>query len=161
MSGASGNTASNASGKPGRRDTFLSLTTSRRMIPLVERIAADITQTRLALDRILPELERLDRQRRTLDWLSRSRRYALQEEAAGIRDRLEDGLAELEVLGVRLFDELTGQVGFPTQVNGRRAYFSWKAGETELRCWHFAGESVRRPIPASWREELQSTAAAK
>lgn len=161
MSSASGNTASNASGKPGRRDRFLSLTTSRRMVPLVERIVAEVSQTRRALERILPELERLDRQRRTLDWAARSRRYALHEEVSAARGRLEDGLAELEVLGVRLFDALTGQVGFPTQVNGRRAYFSWKPGEADLRCWHFAGESVRRSIPASWREELQAAAAAK
>jgi hypothetical protein len=59
---------------------------------------------------------------------------------------------------VALFDDLRGQVGFPTQVNGRRAYFSWRLGEEEVKSWHFAGESARRTIPASWLEEVKETA---
>jgi hypothetical protein len=158
MNSASGNTASNSFEKPGAHEPILSLTTCRQMLPLVQRIVHDIIDARCRLNSLEAELATLDRQKRTLNWPSRYRRYELQETVREHQHSLQDGLAELEMLGVAIFDDLRGLVGFPTQVNGRRAYFSWKSGELELRCWHFAGDAVRRQIPASWKEELRNTA---
>jgi hypothetical protein len=55
---------------------------------------------------------------------------------------------------VTLLDDDQGRVGFPTMVNNRRAYFSWRLGEDGLHSWHFAEESACRPIPAAWLKEL-------
>jgi hypothetical protein len=125
------------------------------MIPLVERIVQDVLYCRQELARMQPEQSWLDSQRRTLAWPQRSRRYQLKEAITSQEDRLADALAELECLGVVLIDPMKGQVGFPTLVNGRRAFFSWKPGEENLKHWHFLGEKVRRMIPASWGVEAE------
>jgi len=161
MSGSTGNTASGAFEKPERGETLLSLTTARRMVPLVRRIIEDILALRQRLLRLIPEQERLDRQRRDLSWPERARRYQLQEEIGAAEGQLQQARAELDGLGVVLVDPDAGWVGFPTAVNGRRAYFSWKPGEEILRFWHFAGETVRRLIPASWAKIDDTTLSGK
>jgi hypothetical protein len=148
MNGSTGNTA--AFERPDRGDTLLSLTTARRMVALVRQIVEEIVHLQRRLAQLYPEQERLDQQRRTLSWPERSRRYQLQEEIAAGEHQLEQSRAELDSLNVVLIHAEVGWVGFPTKVNGRSAFFCWKPGDEELRYWHFAGESVRRLIPASW-----------
>jgi hypothetical protein len=150
MNGSSENATSGAFERPDGSETLLSLTTSRRMLPLVGRIIRDMTHARQVLARLQPERDRLDRKRRTLSWPERSRRYQLQEEIAAAELALQDSLAELEVLGLVLVQPQACWVGFPTVVNGRKAFFSWKPGEETLKFWHFAGETVRRLIPGTW-----------
>jgi hypothetical protein len=159
MNGSTGNTASGAYEKPNRREVVLNLSTCRRMLPLIRRIAGDIHNNRRRLEQLQPEQERLDRHRHTLSWPQRSRRYQLREEIAAVEQQLQVAVAELDNLGVVLVDAGPDWVGFPTMVNGRRAFFSWKPGEDDLRFWHFAGEAVRRLIPASWvrADELSVT----
>jgi hypothetical protein len=161
MNGSTGNTASGAFETPGRREAVLNLTTARRMVPLVRRIITDLARARQDLARLQPEQERLDRQRRTLSWPERSRRYQLREEIAAADLALQEARAELEVLGVVLVDEEVGAIGLPTLVNGRRAFFSWMPGEEGLKFWHFAGETLRRPIPASWTKADDTTLTGK
>jgi hypothetical protein len=124
------------------------------MLPLVQRIVEDIIKNRQSLASLLPEMQRLDRQRRVLAWPERARRYQLREDVSVVEHDLQDALAELEVLGVALLDADRGHIGFPTLVNNKRAFFSWRLGEDELRTWHFVGESARRPIPPSWTTSL-------
>jgi hypothetical protein len=150
MNGSTGNTASGAFEKPERGETLLSLTTARRMVPLVHRIVEEVLELQQRLTRLQPEQDRLDRERRTLSWPERARRYQLHEEIAAGVQQLQHARAELDGLGVVLVNAEEGWVGFPTVVNGRRAFFSWKPGEESLRYWHFSGETVRRLIPASW-----------
>jgi hypothetical protein len=126
------------------------------MLPLVRRIIQDARKTQQALDQLLPEQDRLERQKRTLDWPARSRRYRLHEEIADHEHNLQDARAELEFLGVDLLDLDKGQVGFPTVVNGRDAYFSWRLGEDDVMHWHFAAETLRRRIPSSWMAEIEA-----
>src|SRR5262245_59166246 len=150
MSGFPGNTASNASERPDRRETAMNLLTARRMLPLVQRIVEDILTDQKALKRLQPEQERLQRQRRELCWPERQRRYQLQEEITNLERHLQEALLELQGLALTLLDGRSGRIGFPTIVNDRRAYFSWRPGEDTIRSWHFAEETVCRPIPASW-----------
>jgi hypothetical protein len=161
MNGSTENQTSGASEQDGGRDIVLTWTTSHRMLPLVQRIIEDITRHRQALAQLLPEKSRLERQRRSLSWPERAARYRLQEETNDLERYLEEEFAELEVLGVTLFDADCGQVGFPTLVNNRRAYFSWRPGEEDLRSWHFAGENLRRPVPVSWMTTHDSRRAIK
>ncbi len=150
MSGFPGNTASNASERPDRRESAMNLLTARRMLPLVQRIVQDILNDHKTLKRLQPEQDRLDRQRRDLRWPERQRRYQLHEEITGVERHLQEAYQELQGLCLALLDEDVGRIGFPTIVNDRRAYFSWRPGEETIRFWHFAEESVCRPIPASW-----------
>src|SRR5215831_2350412 len=121
-----------------RGEVILSLSTVQRMLPLIQRIVEDILLNQKALDRLAPEQNQLDRQRRTLAWPERQRRYNLREETSAAERNLGDALHELQELGVSLLDPDLGRVGFPTRVNDRPAYFSWSPGEDGLHYWHFA-----------------------
>jgi hypothetical protein len=76
----------------------------------------------------------------------------LQGEVSRLQVRVAEEQKELELLGAILINQSTGQVGLPTVVNGRPAFFSWQVGEDNVSYWHFDGEAVRRPIPASWND---------
>jgi hypothetical protein len=153
MSGSKGFRTPDASDKPERPETNLSLKTVQRMLPLVQRIVDDILVNQKAVERLQPEEESLDRNKRVLAWPERQRRYDIKEQLARADVNLQDALAELRDLGLVLLDD-AGRVGFPTVVNNRRAYFSWHPGEDGLHSWQFADEDVTRPIPLAWIKEI-------
>jgi hypothetical protein len=153
MNGSAENRASGASEKPERRENNLKLATARSMLPLVERIVGDILQSQVRLTQLMPEQDRLDRRRRELDWPDRARRYQVHEEISEAERRHAEALAELASLGLQLVDSDAGRVGFPTIVNGRRAFFSWQPGDDGIAHWQFPDEAVRRAIPASWNKQ--------
>lgn len=144
------NRATNPAGKPRKKEITLDLTTARQMLPLVKSIVSDIVTTRRTLNKLAPEQERLERQRRDLVWQERQRRYQVTDEIAAAEKALAVAVGELNGLGVTLVDDEAGEVDFPTKVNGRTAAFSWVAGEDGLRHWHYSDEESRRPIPADW-----------
>jgi len=121
------------------------------MLPLVRGIVGDIIEKQQALTRLAPEQEFLDEVRRSLDWTGRQRRYALQDEITKSEKALTEAVSELTALGVRLIDAAVGSVDFPTRINGRSAAFSWQPGDESVTFWHYAGEELRRPIPADWQ----------
>jgi hypothetical protein len=49
-----------------------------------------------------------------------------------------------------------GETAFPTQVQGRKAYFVWRVGAENVKWWCFANEPQRRVIPESWRKGAPS-----
>jgi hypothetical protein len=161
MNGSTENRAQGASAKAEAREVVLNLATARRMLPLVQRIIDDVLQNQQRLKELLPEEEQLDRRRRALTWPQRSRRYQIKEEIAARDQDLQEALAELAGLGILLLVNAVGRVGFPTVVNGRRAYFSWQPGEDDLHHWHFPEETDLRAIPASWEKSADITVLAK
>jgi hypothetical protein len=150
MNGFTEPRASGASERPGQGDLVLTWDSSHAMLPLVGRIASDIVAQHERLAKLQPEQARLERNRRTLDWAGRSRRYQIQEELIALDKGLAEAVGELAGLGVVLLDGSIGLVGFPTMVNDRRAYFSWRPGEENLKYWNFADETARHPVPESW-----------
>ena len=74
MSGSRSYSTSDAS-EPERSEVVLSLIVVKKMLPLVKQIATDILANHRALIALQPEEERLDRQRHTLAWPQRKRRY--------------------------------------------------------------------------------------
>jgi hypothetical protein len=154
MSGSRSYPTSDASEKPESGEVVLSLKTVQKMLPLVRHIASDIVASHRTVIRLQPEEERLDRQRRTLDWPGRARRYEVKEELAKSEKEREIALAELRDLGLVLLHETEGRIGFPTMVNNRRAYFTYQPTEESLQSWQFADEDTQRPIPATWLKEI-------
>lgn len=150
MNGSTENRAQDASEKPGRPPVALNLATARRMLPLVQRIVTDVLFYQRRLAELRPEQEHLDRQRRTLAWPERCRRYQVREEVADAEQSLNAALAELTALAVALLDPVAGRVGFPTIVDNRQAFFSWQLGEEGLKHWHFPEDTILRLIPPSW-----------
>lgn len=132
------------------RQRIMNLTTAWKMLPLVQRIVADLLQHRQHIDILIPELGRLDRRRRELDWPDRRRRYTLQDEIAHTERQLYGTLEELNQLGIYLIEPEAGRIGFPTLVNNRPAFFAWWPEEEDIRYWHFAEEVRNRSIPTAW-----------
>jgi hypothetical protein len=121
------------------------------MLPLVKGIIADWTNARAKRDQLAGEQQLLDDTRLKLDWAGRKRRYAVAEDLAETEKQLSAVVAELNDLGVRLADETTGAVDFPTRINGRPAAFAWQPGDEAVSHWHYADETRRRVIPADWQ----------
>ena len=145
--------ASNSSRPSARAAVVLDLPTVQKMLPLVQRIVADLLAAEQETGTNLWELEGLDRNRRALTWPQRQRRYFLQDEMTRAKDRRRELEGELGQLGVRVIDAVHGRVGFPTIVNAKAAFFSWQPGEEGIGFWHFAdGDHNRRPIPTSWTQ---------
>lgn len=138
------------SGKGKSRESAIDIGTACQMLPLVKSIVTDILSTREKLERLTPEQEKLERNRRSLDWQGRDRRYSIVDEIKNAEKELAGAVTELANLGVALVDVGAGQVAFPTRINGRPAAFSWQVGEESLTYWHYAGEDLRRPIPTDW-----------
>ena len=161
MNGSRENRAQGASEKPGRRPSVYNLATARRMLPLVEQVVGDVICHRRLLAQLRPEQCRLDRQRRTLAWPERSRRYQIQEDIAHAERNFQEALAELTGLAVVLLDPVVGRVGFPTVVNNRQAFFSWQLGEEGVKHWHFPEDDNLRLIPASWAKTANMRLTAK
>ena len=157
MSSSKGFRTSDASDKPEKNETVLSLKTVQRMLPLVQRIVDDILTRQKAVDRLQPEEECLDRKKRVLAWPERRRRYEVKDELVRADHDLQVALGELRELGVQLLDAEQGRVGFPTMVNNRKAFFSWHPGEDGLHSWQFADEDSTRPIPLAWLKEISLT----
>ncbi len=150
MSGSTENQAPGASEKAGWQDAVMTWSMAARMLGLVRGIVHDIQTHHRRLAQLRPEKARLDRLRHSLAWPQRSRRYQLQEEIATAERLLQDALAELDNLRLAMLSLSEGLIGFPTLVNDRRAFFSWRPEEETLQYWQFAGEGARRPIPSAW-----------
>jgi len=149
---SSPNRASHSAGKSRRKEVTLDLTTSRQMLPLVQSIVKDLVDTRQKLSELTNEQEVLDSNRRALTWVSRQRRYAVQDEIAQAEKNLSGATAELNALGLKLVDVEAGGIEFPTRINGRPAAFFWRLGEEAVNHWRYAGEEQRRPIPTDWQQ---------
>ena len=161
MSGSTDNRASSAAENPPDQSKVFDLALSRRMLPLVARIADDLVLAQKQAATLLPEQEVLDRQRRTLAWPERCRRYRVREEIAACEQTSLQAQGELESLGLVLLDMELARVGFPTFVNNRRAYFSWQPGEDTIVYWNYAGDDHRQAIPVSWLKQANLAVASR
>lgn len=139
----------------GQSEPLFELPTVIKMLPLVSRIAADLLSNREEVIRLRAEHLRLERQRRDLSWPERRHRYLVQDSLADAEKRLRGLINELESLGVAVIDGDTAQLGFPTIVNNKLAFFSWLPGEETVANWHYDGdETRRRPVPEAWYKPL-------
>src|SRR5947209_18191785 len=148
-----GSTENRASGGFAEEQAYTGAFTWNRaesMLPLVRQIVADVLGCEQRLGRMYVEKETLDRNRRSLAWAGRSRRYQLQEEVAAVEQELRGALTELEALGVVLIEAEFGQIGFPTLLHDQPAYFSWRPGDDGLLFWHYADSTTRQAVPAAW-----------
>jgi hypothetical protein len=139
-------------------DVVLTWDTARQMIVLVSRILKDILQGNERRAQLAVEQEHLDEHRLSLPWRERARRYEIQDEIANLDRTVSESRDELDRLGIAILDESTGEAGFPTLVNDRRAFFTWRPTEENLEFWQFEGEPVRRPVPASWTKPVENGA---
>ena len=154
--------ASQAAKPLNRSEPLFELPTVVKMIPLVQRIAADLLLTQVELSKYHAEAVQLDRQRRDLTWPERRRRYLVHDSINSAESRIRSFVVELESLGVAVMDLTTAQLGFPTIVNNKLAFFSWLPGEEMIGFWHYDhDETRRRPVPEAWFKPLPRTSAVR
>jgi len=149
MSGHTENQTSESFEKAGNKNVPFTWTAASKMLPLVQLIVQEVVERHHKLDRLYAEKDVLDHKRRNLAWPERARRYQLQEEIVSNEQQLLTARTELEALGAVVLSA-EGLVGFPTIVNNRPAYFSWKPGEVGLLYWQHEEDGPRRSIPAAW-----------
>ncbi len=152
MSGFTGHQAPGASEGRGASGVVFTWETAQAMLPLVGQIVSDLVRLSARADELRPERELLEQHRRSLAWPARARRYRLEEEAAEVARDLRAVRDELEALDVQILHAASGLIGFPTIVNERPAYFSWRPGEERLAYWNFIGDPARRPVPEDWTQ---------
>jgi len=152
MSRPKGKRAAGATPKEREGPVSVSLELSRKMIPLVSKIVAEIHDLYTELTKLETEQVDLDRRRHGLDWPERSRRYHVAEELRKVQHKLGDAVAELEQINVLIVDPVIGEAAFPTTIHGRQAYYVWRMGNHEMT-WCYANEAERRSIPASWNRD--------
>jgi len=138
-----------------RTEPLFELPTVLKMLPLVRQVASDLNTTRDELRKLHVEGDRLDRQRHDLSWPERRRRYSVHDSINDAERRVRSLVNELENLGVVVIDVSTAQLGFPTIVNNKLAFFSWLPGEESVGHWHYDDDfSRRRPVPEAWYKPL-------
>lgn len=140
-----------AKNKKATANLFL-LSQADTMLPLVSHITEEIQARWQRLVELEKEQIDLERRKRDLNWPERSRRYSVNDEITAEQNKLRDSVLELEDLNVILVDPVVGEAAFPTQVQGRKAYFVWRVGADSVKWWCFANEPQRRVIPESWRK---------
>jgi hypothetical protein len=145
-----------------RTEPLFELPTVLKMLPLVRRIAADLLESHSELNGLRDESGRLSRQRRDLPWSERKRRYLVQDTLSDVERRLRGYINEFEALGIAVIDLETAQLGFPTIVNNKLAFFSWLPSEESVTFWHYdRDEGRRRPVPEAWYKPLPQRQSAR
>lgn len=144
--------ASSSKERSRRKATIHDIKTARQMLPLVRSIVSDIVDWYQQRQELTREQSQLERSRHSLEWDQRQRRYIVDEELSRVRQAQSSAVKELRTLGIKLIDPKTGQIDFPTRINGKNAAFSWLLGESGLNFWRYEGEDVRRPIPKDWEQ---------
>lgn len=155
MANSKGKKPTRTAGRRPALPVTLSLAKAERMLPLIQQIARDIRDRWLKLTQIEREQGELDKKRHTLDWAGRSRRYQIADEIAGERRHLQDAVTELEQLNALLVDPVQGEIAFPTQIQGKRAYYVWTLADEQIEWWCYANEPNRRAVPPTWRKRRE------
>lgn len=127
-------------GSPARR--AYSLSEANRSLVLVKRIIGDIVSDYGRLVD-LQELLEAAQSGGASDRVETARR-----EIAGIVDKLQRALEELEELRLELKDWSLGVVDFPCVVSGREVRLTWRLGEERIGYWHEVHAPALQPIEA-------------
>ena len=120
---------------------------ANEVLPLVRSITKNIVEE-------FRELRERGRERRALEVENNP---SNEEQIASIgsdvseqSERVEEYIRELAELGLEARDLELGLIDFPTTIEGKPAYLSWRLGEESVEYWHLADRSFadRRPIEA-------------
>ena len=106
-----------------------------KMLPLVQRIVADILKTGQAIRELSVEMEKPEED----------------PEINRLMDQLDELFEEIELLGCYYKDWnfTVGLVDFPAKVHGKDVMFCWRSDESSIYFYHDSesGYAGRRPIP--------------
>jgi hypothetical protein len=133
------------------RKRYFSVDEANKMLPLVQRIVADIVrqwETVHALEQRLAVVNRRSRKRGAQEGDVYEEEVAQsQSEMEAERSRLCGYIEELKGLGVELKGP-DGLCDFPSLRDGREVYLCWRLGEPKVAHWHElqVGYAGRQPL---------------
>lgn len=134
---------------------IMTLENAETMLPLASRVAEDLKVFSSRVRLLRSEKIYYDKKKKKLNWKERRRHYEITDELYFTELTLENVLVELKAIGVEPLIHELGLIGFPTLVNNRKAFFSWKPGEPCICYWNFSDELNRRPVPPTWYQDAQ------
>ncbi|MEY4392929.1 MAG: hypothetical protein RL595_178 [Planctomycetota bacterium] len=140
---------------------IMTLENAETMLPLASRVAEDLKVISSRVRLLRSEKNFYDKKKKKLNWKERRRAYEVTDELYFSELTLENIMVELKAIGVEPLIPELGLVGFPTLVNNRKAYFSWKPGEPCICYWNFSEELNRRPVPPTWYQDAKEESARK
>jgi len=140
---------------------IMTLENAETMLPLASRVAEDLKVISSRVRLLRSEKNFYDKKNKKLNWKERRRAYEVTDELYFSELTLENITVELKAIGVEPLIPELGLVGFPTLVNNRKAYFSWKPGEPCICYWNFSEELNRRPVPPTWYQDAKEESARK
>ncbi len=129
---------------------IMTLETAESMLPLASRVAEDLKCASSRVRILRTEKNFYEKKKNKLNWIERRKSYEVTDELFFISSTLENILVEIKSMGIEPLVPELGLIGFPTLVNNRKAYFSWKPGEPCVCFWNFSEELNRRPVPPTW-----------
>ncbi len=101
------------------------------MIPLLESITQNISQTWAAIIVKRVELEAFEKLKADQAAIQK-----LKEELNWLIDKINGYIKEIEELGCFVEEFKRGIINITTLFNGRKVFFCWKLGETAVVYWH-------------------------
>ena len=140
---------------------IMTLENAETMLPLASRVAEDLKVISSRVRLLRSEKNFYDKKKKKLNWKERRRAYEVTDELYFSELTLENIMVELKAIGVEPLIPELGLVGFPTLVNNRKAYFSWKPGEPCICYWNFVEELNRRPVPPTWYQDAKEESSRK
>lgn len=83
------------------------------------------------------------------DLPDRRHKDRLDQEADGLRRRIEETVSDLQEEGIEIKDLERGLVDFYARIDGELVYLCWRIGEDEVGYYHSLGAGFRgrRPVP--------------
>jgi hypothetical protein len=122
-----------------RRRRRFTLIEANRTLPLIRRIASDISNTHATARDLHARLTRR---------MDRSLRHDVETELNAVVNKLQSYVDELADIGAELKDYQLGLVDFVSTHEGREVYLCWKLGEDRITHWHEldAGVQGRQPV---------------
>jgi hypothetical protein len=141
---------------------FFTLDQVNKMIPLVDSIAVDVTNTWEEIMKGRTDLDRLDAHQKKAGDLSEQDKERLSETRADVNalvDRINTYIKELESLGIYVESYRCCILDFPALYRGRKIQLCYTPSVTkEVLFWHELDEmeNDRQPITEEMRGALKS-----
>lgn len=126
--------------KPSRPKKRFTVEEANRTLPLVSRVASDITREHQKVVAIQEQLQQLS--------ASSKHRSQIEKDLESNMERLASLVNELGNIGCEIKDFQIGLIDFIGKHKGRDVCLCWKLGETDIGYWHEmdAGFTGRQPI---------------
>lgn len=131
------------------RSKLISIEKANKMLPLVSRIATDISEQWSTIVQKRTFLEQVEREELPVESKGKMVQE-LKDELNNLIDKINRHIKEIEQLGCYVEEFRQGVINFPSLYDGRKIFLCWAptSGQEEITYWHEIDEAWnhRKPI---------------